>query len=517
MRFPKKKARRAVRLAQHEKGLAELFSKRRPFKVDLRHLMENVRDHYTFSLEKAVSVENMDNCIDENYDEIRFKVETDIFEIEMVGSGMDSHTFFEIMPTLAGTTKGAKPGLGHYGWGMKVGMFVSDDMVIENKKGDFHAAQRWWLEKDGPWFEPVATTRELTQNTVVITHKLNKEYSKKLTLPLVKKTLQEFYPTLLDGVPTLGRKIKVLLNGEGVEPPPPPEVKEKQALWVDVDGQRATGKAFFTEDELPENLQGIAILVCGRLISRDYFGVHGTEDNKLTGYLHADMLFNDIAGDKTSIRRTSEKWRTLSKGIGKQLGEFMRKVGVLEEKSLDREDMAFVNRQLAKVLVDFPELNPMKFEIRKNVLIEKIAGDTPIVLEEGSQPTEGTGVGPGESSDVPTKPGEEKRKAPVEGKGGKKGTRKRRTIKSGPEIRELSQPNSREEAWFSEGEGNVYINRSTASFKKSERWGIKTKRYHVLRCAFDALLEWAVKNEIIKLKDYFEIRTELFQKWGDLR
>jgi hypothetical protein len=498
--------------------LAALFSEGEPFDVDRKHIMENIRDHYSIPLEQTPILENMDNCIDEeNYREINFRANKNILEIEMIGSGMDQHTFFHVLPKLAGTTKGAKPGLGHYGWGMKVGMCVSEEMTIENKRGDFHAAQRWWLKHGEPWKKRIEPERSLPYDAVIITHKLNEEFSKKITLSLIQETLQGFYPTLLDGVPVLGRKIKVTLNGEPMLPPSWPEYEHKQAIWADIDGQKATGKIYVAKKPLPENLQGIAIIVCGRKITRDDFGIHSKVDDRLTGYLHADMLYQDVKGDKTIIRRSEDTWEKLSKGIGKQLGEFMRKIGALEEKGLDTRDLEFVNRELAKVLADFPELNPMKFEIYKDVLIEKSSGGEPIILRKGGQPTQRTGTGPSrDTTCAVVKPGTDDREGPTPEKGEKRATPRRRKVKSGPEIREINSPDFRKEAWFSEGEGKVWINNAMVSFKKAERWGIKTKRYHVLRCSMDALLEWAVQDERVNLDKYFEIRNELFLKWGGL-
>lgn len=93
------------------------------------------------------------------------------------------------------------------------------------------------------------------------------------------------------------------------------------------------------------------------------------------------------------------------------------------------------------------------------------------------------------------------------------------TLRAGlqPEIREVNYPGTRKEAWFSEKEKCIWINNATASFKKAERWGDKTKRYHVLRCSFDAILEWAMKNGKITPMEIFEIRDELFRKWGEIK
>jgi len=63
-----------------------------PFKVDMKHLMENLRDHYRIEIEEAAIVENVDNCIDERYTtcymrwrkqhkEIRFYLKKEDYEI----------------------------------------------------------------------------------------------------------------------------------------------------------------------------------------------------------------------------------------------------------------------------------------------------------------------------------------------------------------------------------------------------------------------------------------------------
>jgi hypothetical protein len=122
------------------------------FGVDKAQIMRNLRDHYTFPLEDAVIVENMDNCIDEpGYNNVEFELSDGNFIIKMRGTGVSKENFEEIMPTLAGTTKFEKEGLGHYGWGMKVGLAVSDCMIIKTKKGSYCRGQEWKLdEKEVP-------------------------------------------------------------------------------------------------------------------------------------------------------------------------------------------------------------------------------------------------------------------------------------------------------------------------------------------------------------------------------
>lgn len=82
-------------------------------------------------------------------------------------------------------------------------------------------------------------------------------------------------------------------------------------------------------------------------------------------------------------------------------------------------------------------------------------------------------------------------------------------------LREIKAPKVRKDAWFSEGDGNIWINNATPSYKKAARWGVEVKRYHVLRSSIDALLEWVVINKKMTLAESFDARTELLRKWGE--
>ena len=498
------------------KGLDALFSDWRPFGYDLQHAMENLKDHYTFPIEEAVIVENMDNCIEEpDYKEIQFNIAGEILEIKMIGFGMDYETFTEKLPKLMSTTKVSRRGLGHYGWGMKVGMFVSKYMEIETKYKDFHGVQQWKFDENGqPSYKLIPSKHKPSkEDMTIVRHYLTDEYAKKITPDGIKKTLQKFYPTVIDGAPVLGRKLSVLVNGEKVDPPQSPDIRYKENVTVKIKGEKITGKFFFTRDPLPEEERGIAIIVYGRLICREYFGMIS---DKITGYLHADILEKAVAGDKTSIRRTSPEWRELTQKISKKLAEFMRKVGVLKEEPEIKEDLKIVNTQLAKILKDFPELNPMKFEIVENVLIERSEGGILAKLEKGSQTVKGTQGKEGEGHGVEVKPGKDRKKALSKDMGDLSAIEKKRKIKSGPQVRFVTKPDIRKEAWFSEGEGIVYINRAAPSYKKADKLGTRVRQCHEIRCAIDALLEWAVRAERINQNEYFDVRTELFFKWGEV-
>lgn len=496
----------------------------KPFHVDLEHLMENIKEQYVnISIEEAIIVENTDNCIDEGYTEIHFNLKDGILQILMLGDGMDPKVFRETLPKIAATTKVTKKlrsGLGRYGWGMKVSMCVADYIIIETKKGDFHGAQAWKLINGIPKYKKEIPKKESKRDFTLITIKLNEGYRQKISLELTKTTLQQFYPTILSGAPVRNRhgkkrRLKVLLNSKLVEPPSVVEYEKKMPIKVKAVGQQVTGYVYLAKETLSEEDRGISIIVHGRKIMKDFLGVHGSKDDRITGYLHADMLINDVAGDKTLIRR-EYRWRKLSEGAAKQLGNFMKEIGAIREEKLPKDIIRHVHAEINKLIRYFPELQDLArklgISIRREVLIPKSEGDVLTKLEEGSTRSRGLKPGLGKGGHgVPISSGEEPAKAPSDEVGEKRAVKKKR--RRGLHVVARPEPEIRKEAWFS-SEGIVVVNSRFPTYNKASK--MRSLRYHMDRCVIEALLNYALENGIIKEEKAIEYRNEVFAKWGEL-
>lgn len=494
------------------------------FQVDLAHLMENVKELYVhISIEEAVIVENVDNCIDERYTQIHFNSKDDKLEILMLGDGMTSEVFQKTLPKFAGTTKVTKKlrsGLGRYGWGMKVSMCVADYVVIETKKGDFHGAQSWKLINGRPKYKKEKPIKEIDEDFTLITIKVNGDYRQKITPQFIEKTLQRFYPTVLGGAPVRNRhgakrKLKVFLNSKLVDSPSVIEYEKKKLIKVKVVGEWATGYVYLTKKKLDEDERGISIIVHGRRIMKDFFGVHGSKDERITGYLHADMLIEDLAGDKALIRK-SYRWRKLSEGVAKHLAKFMKEIGAIREEKLSKQIIKHVHEEINKLIRCFPELQELAkrvgISLRREVLIPKKEGNILAKLEEGTTRTRGLERGSGKGGlGVPIGPGEEPTKAPSDEAGRKRAVKKKR--RRGLLIVARPEPEMKKEAWFSP-EGIVIINSKFPTFDKAKKMG--SLGYHMDRCAIEALLNYALENGIIKEEEAMEYRNEVFAKWGEL-
>lgn len=475
------------------------------------------------SIEEAVIVENVDNCIDEDYEEIRFNLKEGVLKILMLGDGMNSKVFLDTLPKIAATTKviqKLRTGLGRYGWGMKVCMCVADYILIETKKGKFHGAQSWKLIAGTPKYKKKTPKRRIRRDFTLISIKLNEHYRGKFVEGFIRKTLQGFYPTMLAGAPVPNRygkkrKLRVVLNSRPVKATPLIACEKRKPLRVKMGRQVATGYVCLSKEEFPEDERGISIIVHGRKIMKDFFGVHGSKDERITGYLHADMLIGEVAGDKAIIRR-GYRWRKLSERVAKQVGEFMKEVGAIRKEKIAKDIMKHVHEELNKLIKCFPKLQELAkkagISLRREVLIPKKEGDVLTSLEEGSARARGLEPGSGKGGlGVPVSPGYESAKAPSGNLGEKRAVRKKR--KRGLRIVVRPEPEIKREAWFS-AEGIVVINSRFPTYEKANRMG--SIKYHMDRSAIEALIDYAVENGIIKDEEKMDYRNEVFAKWGEL-
>lgn len=485
--------------------------------------MENIREHYTFPIDEAVIVENVDNCIDERYHTIHFNSKDGVLEILMLGDGMSEDVFWKTLTKIAATTKIEErrgTSLGRYGWGMKISMSVADYVIIETKSNSFHGAQSWKLIDGIPKRKKEQPKKEFGENFTIVIIKLNAEYQTKITPDFIEGTLQQFYPTILRGTKVTNgygkkRELKLFVNSNPVRPPSEVEYDKRVPLSAKVQGMEATGYVYLAKDKLNEEEQGIKIIVHGRKITKEFFGVYGSENERITGYLHADMLIEDLAGDKTSMRRNTSRWKKLGESVARQLGNFMKEIGAIREEKLPEKMFRRIQIEVNTLVRYFPELQELArragISFTGDVLIAKQGGDVAAKLEEGADLQRGTEVGTGGGAGVPVGPGGESHKAASSEPGEEKAVKERRR-KGGLNIISRPEPIMKE-AWFSP-EGIIVVNSLFPTYRKAEKMG--SKEYHMMRCAIEALLNHAVKDGIIEKDKAESYSCEVFAKWGEL-
>jgi len=123
-------------------------------RVDLQHLLEDLRDAYPDAIEETILSEVVANALDSGGASIR--VLTDPTEKTLVvvddGSGMSRRELARYHD-LAASTKTRGEGIGFAGVGIKLGLLVAEAVLTETRRGPVHVASRWHLASrhKAPW------------------------------------------------------------------------------------------------------------------------------------------------------------------------------------------------------------------------------------------------------------------------------------------------------------------------------------------------------------------------------
>lgn len=123
-------------------------------RVDLKHLLEDIRDSYPVPVEEAILTELIANALDSGCSEISITALPAQGRMVFAdnGSGM-SRKSFEQYHDIASTSKVRGRGIGFAGVGAKLALLVCRDVYSETQNGRTRLCSRWWLEDNfrAPW------------------------------------------------------------------------------------------------------------------------------------------------------------------------------------------------------------------------------------------------------------------------------------------------------------------------------------------------------------------------------
>lgn len=115
-------------------------------RVDLLHLLEDLRDAYPGSLEETILTEIVANSLDSGAS--RIKIETDpaqsAFTVIDDGSGMRRQELARYHD-IAASAKSRGEGIGFAGVGIKLGLLVCEEVLTETRRASSHVASLWHL------------------------------------------------------------------------------------------------------------------------------------------------------------------------------------------------------------------------------------------------------------------------------------------------------------------------------------------------------------------------------------
>jgi hypothetical protein len=341
-------------------------------RVDLQHLLEDLRDAYTGSLEETILTEVIANALDAGATRIRLLTNTAGATLTIVddGRGMQRRELARYHD-VAATTKRRGEGIGFAGVGIKLGLLVSKEVITETRRGATHVATRWHLASrhraPWKWIPPPGLTA--TRGTAVQLALAN-QLSPLLDPGYVEETVRRHFQPLLD--PTFADALRQhYRNGmtfevdgrELVATGGPGSERVPVAIRL---GRRRTPSvlgyierhAFTAADR-----EGISISTFGKVIKRgwDWLSLAPVGHAHITGLIEAPDLAACLTLSKNDFIRSGSRGATylayrkaIQEVVSRQLAEW----GDRREGDA-RPHMARLERDLERVLEDLADDYPL--------------------------------------------------------------------------------------------------------------------------------------------------------------
>ncbi len=287
-------------------------------RVDLLHLLEDLRDAYVGSLEETILTEIVANSLDSGAGEVRLTTDAGAATLDVVddGRGM-SRGELRRYHDLGASTKVRGRGIGFAGVGIKLGLLASVEVVTEARRGKTHVATTWRLASrhraPWNWTAPVGlvgvrgtAVRLRLQNALsplldagVLETTLRRHFQPLVEMPF-HRILSRIYPTGVTFVVN-GRRLAQRDVGPGVA-----------SLAVRVGRQRLPSAVGYLErgpGPLAADEHGVTVSTKGKVIKRgwDWLGVAPAEPAAVTGLIEVPALAPCLTLSKADFIKTGPR------------------------------------------------------------------------------------------------------------------------------------------------------------------------------------------------------------------
>jgi len=364
-------------------------------RVDLVHLLEDLRDAYPGSIEETILTEIVANSLDSNADEIAFFPDPVAATLAAAdnGSGMkrrDMARYHDI----AATTKTRGEGIGFAGVGIKLALLISEDVVTETRRGKTHIASRWEIASKhrAPWkWEPPAGmvhergTAVQMRLTSPLSPLLDPGYIEGMLLRHFHPLFDERFRAILAG--RYPRPIRFTIHGraiaaggEGASGAAGPlnsdaplhaagTTLDVASLEVRLPRKRkpaAFGYLFRSAVPIPEDRVGIAISTLGKIIKNgwEWLALAPSDPTRIGGVIEVPALAECLTLNKADFIRTGTRgalFLSYRKAIQEAVSRQLALWGDARDAEAESRRRAArpVERDLERVLVDLADQFPL--------------------------------------------------------------------------------------------------------------------------------------------------------------
>ncbi|HEY3305405.1 MAG TPA: ATP-binding protein [Candidatus Binatia bacterium] len=345
-------------------------------RVDLLHLLEDLRDAYPGSIEETILTEIIANALDSGATEIAFDAEPAHSTLTTVdnGSGMRRRELARYHD-VAASTKTRGQGIGFAGVGIKLGLLVCEEVVTETRRGKSHVATSWRLASRhrAPW-KWVPPPGLAPERGTAVRLKVHNALSPLLDPGFLEAAVRRHYQPLLD--PTFDdfiaahypAGVAIRVNGRRLE---------KQRWTAPLEGPleirlmrkrkpSAFGYLIREDIPLPEEQRGLAISTYGKVIRRgwDWLGLTPSAPERVGGLIEVPELAACLTLNKGDFIRAGARgaaYLAFRKGIQEAVSKQLAAWGDARETAEDArpKEVRPLQRDLAHVLEDLAREFPL--------------------------------------------------------------------------------------------------------------------------------------------------------------
>ncbi len=346
-------------------------------RVDLLHLLEDLRDAYPGSVEETILTEIVANSLDSGANRVSFETDAAQSTLKVIDDGIGMRRKeLARYHDIAASTKSRGEGIGFAGVGIKLGLLVCEEVLTETRHASSHVASRWHLasrhKAPWKWVNPVPGL--ISADGTAVQLKLRNPLSPLIDAGFVEATLRRNFEPLLDpafdGIltPLYGHGVQFDINGRRMERHTV-SGGEHASLEVRLGRKRkpsAVGVLTHEPNGLTEDRRGIAISTYGKVIKRgwDWLGITPVTPESIGGTFEAPELAGSLTLNKGDFIRSGVRGatyiayrRAIQAVVSRQLAEWGHDTDSSGESP--RRAARPLERDLENVLVDLADDFPM--------------------------------------------------------------------------------------------------------------------------------------------------------------
>ena len=346
-------------------------------RVDLLHLLEDLRDAYPGSLEETILTEVAANALDSGTTRISLDCDPAQRTLTVIdnGSGMKRRELARYHD-IAASTKTRGQGIGFAGVGIKLGLLVCEEVLTETRRGKNHVATSWHMASRhrAPW-KWVPPPGLAAERGTAVRLTVRNALSPLLDPGFLEATLRRHFQPLLDPAfddflsSHYAHGVTISVNGRELE-----KQAWKSALRAPLEirlfrKRKPSALGYLVRETAPltEERRGLAISTYGKVIKRgwDWLGLTPSAPETVGGLIEVPQLAASLTLNKGDFIRAGARgaaYLTFRKELQKAVARQLAAWGEAQEASEEAppREVRPLQRDLAQLLedlaIDFPLL-----------------------------------------------------------------------------------------------------------------------------------------------------------------